>query len=661
VLEADLKAAEEQAAADDPHVEQAAAAAEELREQFDTLVTAVDEEAERAQKAVALHAEKRRQAEIAEQSENEVGRLQRIIDERAAKSARLEEIRAEAASASAAGEIAKQWNDLSVAASELAMAESELAEIGYDAAADTETQSRASTLLAEHTSCEERQERLALAKASLEKRIAALEAVTGAGPVEAVREARDHAREAQQQARERLGIEQHELKEDEAHVAAVAEGGGDTPCPVCLRPYGDEHEAILDKYRMRIDERRAGIATLERQEAELSVRLSNLEESVRKAERAADGLADTQGSDDVDTAKAELERTEATLRDLADRLGAIEEERRTVQGATNEQAEARERWWAQEAIKTDRAERAARILEELGIQEYDAEQHAAINTTATRLLGLAGEVSQLSDHLANTEEAEKQKADAEARTRDARTAESQATAALEQLAYDPERLPALKEERDATQTAHNEAATVLAEARVVAQSRSETVRSLGQQVLEARRVRDAIEERALDLERHNVVAGLLTEFRGYQSQRAWPHLEQGASAILSAATDGRYADVSLSDDFRIVVLDRGERHELSRFSGGEQDVTNLCLRLAIAEWVAQERGAEVNFVILDEVFGSQDDERRQLLLGELRALGNRFEQLLVITHLPDIADLCEHELEVVLEEPGRSRVRFVDP
>lgn len=166
-------------------------------------------------------------------------------------------------------------------------------------------------------------------------------------------------------------------------------------------------------------------------------------------------------------------------------------------------------------------------------------------------------------------------------------------------------------------------------------------------------------QRTMELERHKVAAQLLTEFRSYQSQRAWPHLEQGASAILSAATDGRYADVRLSDDFKIVVVDRGIEHELSRFSGGEQDVTNLCLRLAIAEWVARERGAEIDFVVLDEVFGSQDDERRQLLLSELRALGNRFQQLLVITHLADIADLCEHQIEVRLEEPGRSTASLV--
>ena len=97
-----------------------------------------------------------------------------------------------------------------------------------------------------------------------------------------------------------------------------------------------------------------------------------------------------------------------------------------------------------------------------------------------------------------------------------------------------------------------------------------------------------------------------------------------------------------------------EEHELTRFSGGEQDLANLCLRLAIADWVSKERNVDLGFVILDEVFGSQDEERRQRLLSELRALSNRFRQMLVITHLPEIAELCDAQLVVSLPEPGRS-------
>jgi DNA repair protein SbcC/Rad50 len=129
--------------------------------------------------------------------------------------------------------------------------------------------------------------------------------------------------------------------------------------------------------------------------------------------------------------------------------------------------------------------------------------------------------------------------------------------------------------------------------------------------------------------------------------------------LLNAATDGRYADLKLSDDYRLIIVDRGEEHELARFSGGEQDLANLCLRLAIADWVSKERNVDLGFVILDEVFGSQDEERRQRLLSELRVLSNRFRQMFLITHLPELAELCDEQILVTIDEPGRSTVALV--
>ena len=60
------------------------------------------------------------------------------------------------------------------------------------------------------------------------------------------------------------------------------------------------------------------------------------------------------------------------------------------------------------------------------------------------------------------------------------------------------------------------------------------------------------------------------------------------------------------------------------------------------------------------MFGSQDEERRQRLLGpSCASLGNRFHQLLVITHVPEIAELCEHQLQVELVDDGHSVASFV--
>jgi exonuclease SbcC len=230
--------------------------------------------------------------------------------------------------------------------------------------------------------------------------------------------------------------------------------------------------------------------------------------------------------------------------------------------------------------------------------------------------------------------------------------------AIRELAFNPARLESLREAHAEAEAAVDEARDRCQEARLEAQSSDQAVAELRRRVEEAELAQAAIEAHVQKVREHDVAARLLADFRAAQHQRAWPKLERGAGELLSTTTDGRYADVRLTKDYKLEIVDRGERHGLERYSGGEQDLANLCLRLSIADWVARERDAELGFVILDEVFGSQDEDRRERLLAALRSLENRFHQLLVITHVGDIADLCDHQLQVRLEAPGRSSAGF---
>jgi exonuclease SbcC len=98
-----------------------------------------------------------------------------------------------------------------------------------------------------------------------------------------------------------------------------------------------------------------------------------------------------------------------------------------------------------------------------------------------------------------------------------------------------------------------------------------------------------------------------------------------------------------------------EAAQVRRFSGGEQDLASLCLRLALSRTLAHQRGVETRFVILDEVFGSQDYERRRLLIGQLAELArSEFQQIFVISHTDDIYEYCDLHIKVTRED-GISR------
>jgi len=125
-------------------------------------------------------------------------------------------------------------------------------------------------------------------------------------------------------------------------------------------------------------------------------------------------------------------------------------------------------------------------------------------------------------------------------------------------------------------------------------------------------------------------------------------------------TGGRYQEVALDEDYNLRLYDHGEDFPLDRFSGGEIDLANLCLRLAISIEMASGAGIDYSFIILDEIFGSQDSDRQRLIFEGLARLKNRFRQIIIISHIDDVKEMAEHIISVEVDPDGASVARFLE-
>lgn len=168
---------------------------------------------------------------------------------------------------------------------------------------------------------------------------------------------------------------------------------------------------------------------------------------------------------------------------------------------------------------------------------------------------------------------------------------------------------------------------------------------------EAARMREAQERANL----HRVLEGLLRRFRADLVARFLPSLEREASELLSAATGGRYGRLFLDRDFTVRMDDGGRSFVLNRYSGGEQDVACVALRLGLSRLLASPDS--LHFVVLDEAFGSQDRDRRRSLLEALRRLCPPFRQIFVVTHVEEIQELLPAVLRVGEGSEGCARVK----
>ncbi len=163
-----------------------------------------------------------------------------------------------------------------------------------------------------------------------------------------------------------------------------------------------------------------------------------------------------------------------------------------------------------------------------------------------------------------------------------------------------------------------------------------------------------------EIELLRLTRSLIGEYVVYLMQVVRSRLEGEVSRIISEITGGRYEQVLLDEDFNLLVRDVDNDYPIERFSGGEQDDIAVALRIALSRYLAELHGVhESTFLIFDEIFGSQDEERRNNLLTALRTQESRFPQILLISHIAEMQGEFANTLVVEMGTDMVSRVREV--
>ncbi|MHB1534502.1 MAG: hypothetical protein ACYC1D_07815, partial [Acidimicrobiales bacterium] len=157
-------------------------------------------------------------------------------------------------------------------------------------------------------------------------------------------------------------------------------------------------------------------------------------------------------------------------------------------------------------------------------------------------------------------------------------------------------------------------------------------------------------------------ADLLAEFRNTVVASVGPRLAAQAAELFAELTDREYDELRVDPEtYELQISDAGRVYGLDRFSGSEIDLANLALRVAISEHVRFQSGGSVGLLVLDEVFGPLDEDRKARMLLALERLRGRFRQVLVVTHDGTIKDQLPHAIEVVKQPGRRGTARLVGP
>src|SRR5205807_840575 len=88
------------------------------------------------------------------------------------------------------------------------------------------------------------------------------------------------------------------------------------------------------------------------------------------------------------------------------------------------------------------------------------------------------------------------------------------------------------------------------------------------------------------------------------------------------------------------------------FSGGEGFRVNFAIRIALSRLLAHRAGTRLQLLVVDEGFGSQDQEGRDRVVEAIQAIEAEFEKILVITHLEDLRERFPVRIEVTKTPEG---------
>ena len=132
-------------------------------------------------------------------------------------------------------------------------------------------------------------------------------------------------------------------------------------------------------------------------------------------------------------------------------------------------------------------------------------------------------------------------------------------------------------------------------------------------------------------------------------ETAIPEIEEEANRILSRMTDGRMhvkfetqrdvrSGVGTIETLDIKISDELGTRSYEMFSGGEGFRVNFAIRIALSRLLAHRAGTRLQTLVVDEGFGSQDQDGRERMVEAIQAIEAEFEKVLVITHLDDLRD-----------------------
>lgn len=431
------------------------------------------------------------------------------------------------------------------------------------------------------------------------------------------------------------------LEADEK-AKSLLTGGADT-CPLCKKGL-DEHESRDLRLEMEreISELRCKIDACNVEAAVLNRELQSLEETGKQLSEKLQG-------------KTELQVKEGKL---AEKIRSLDKASQEVKSVVGQLAELNLNLKQNVFAQSEQSElnRLQAKMEQLG---YNPEEHVRIKERLR-------ELARFETLKANLEGAQ---ATIKMTTTTISALSVQRDDKIKALAEDEQKIADLSQElaraaevlddistlgNQLLKTRNIEASTI--QKRSAAQAKIDGCKALAKQKQKLNRAR---KEAAKEAEIYDKLAFIFSK-KGIPAlviENTVPEIEEEANALLHKLTGGQMSlrfvtqkgqktgGVIETLDLIITDGDLGDRkYEL--FSGGEAFRINFAVRIALSKLLSRRAGARLETLVIDEGFGTQDEEGKDRLVEAISAIQDDFKKIIIVTHLDDLKETFPARIEV---------------
>lgn len=337
-------------------------------------------------------------------------------------------------------------------------------------------------------------------------------------------------------------------------------------------------------------------------------------------------------------------------KDLFEQVGTLE------RGLAKAQAELQElTTLARELeVKEKRSAALATELATLAVQ-YDAVRHRDVKASVERLAPLAARAAKLQATLEREQAILAEQARVASALTDVAARLEELVRRRSVLAFSEETFASMRETHERADEARRLADLAAATAEVEVRAARVALEAAELARADLERAEARLAELNRERRLHDELDRAFGDIRTDLNQEMRPELSDRASRYIRELTDGRYSELELDEQYNVTVLEDAIPKPV--ISGGEEDLANLVLRLAISEMIAERAGQAFSLLILDEVFGSLDETRRHNVVDLLRRLQDRFEQVILITHIDSVREGLDRVVSLRYdEESGASSV-----